>query len=106
LRRRKAGWLKKRVRRDYNHATITRQLILRGASVLDIATLGEGAPDILVGFRGVDRLAEIKNPNTSYGRRGQTDLQKTWGRFWNGRPVGVIRSEADVDTFLAEMEAQ
>lgn len=50
---------KKRV--DKNQADIVNALRAVGASVAVLSAVGRGVPDLLVGFRGVNYLLEVKN---------------------------------------------
>ena len=45
---------------DSNHREIADALRAVGASVVSLAAIGRGVPDLLVGFRGVNYLLEIK----------------------------------------------
>jgi hypothetical protein len=57
-----------------------------GASVLLIFRLKK-CPDLLVGFRGVDQLLEVKPEGED-----ATDEQLAWHRRWQGRPVKVVHN--------------
>ena len=48
-------------RYDANHRTISDALEAVGAMVVDLAVVGDGCPDILVGFRGRWVAMEIKD---------------------------------------------
>jgi hypothetical protein len=76
---------------DANHAVIVAALRQVGASVQDLAKVGQGCPDILVGYRGQNYLMEIKT------NKGKATLpQIAWHTFWQGQVV-VVR---DVDEAL------
>lgn len=81
-----------RGRVDINQPAIVKALEAVGASVLVTSDLGQGLPDLVVGFRLVNYLLEVKNPATSYGRRGLNPLQERWATLWTGSPVRVVRS--------------
>lgn len=70
---------------DANQAAIVADLRKLGATVLHLHTLGNDAPDLLVGFRGVNYLLEVKGPK---GRPSQG--QVTWHDSWLGQ-VAVIK---------------
>lgn len=53
--------MRKRGRLDTNHPEIVAALADIGAKVLSLANMGNGTPDILVGFRGRLFLMEIKS---------------------------------------------
>ncbi len=74
---------------DSNHTEIVDQLFLCGCSVQSLATIGNGCPDILVGYKGYNFVFEIK---TEKGKLNQR--QKDWFHQWDGE-VMVIRSIYD-----------
>lgn len=47
--------------------------------------VGEGCPDILVGWRGVNLLMEIKDGTKPPSKRRLTPDQKRWRLEWNGQ---------------------
>ena len=83
--------MRRNARVDANHSLIVAALRQVGASVQDLAKVGKGCPDILVGYRGQNYLMEIK---TSKGKA--TLPQIAWHTFWQGQVV-VVR---DVDEAL------
>lgn len=74
---------------DANQASIVADLRAIGATVLHLHAVGQGCPDILVGFRGENYLFEIKSPK---GRL--TPGQEGWHSLWWGQ-VAVIRCLED-----------
>ena len=89
--------MRRRGKRDANHGEIKAALQKVGASVLDLADLGDDAPDMLVGFRHLDQLVEVKS-----GKNGLEPGQEKFISEWRGRPVRVVRS---VDEALAAFGA-
>lgn len=79
---------------DANHSIIVATLRQVGASVQDLAKVGQGCPDILVGYRGVNYLMEIK---VTKGKA--TTHQVTWHSEWRGQ-VAVVRSPDDALTVI------
>ena len=70
------------------------------ATVQDLSKVGEGCADILVGFRGVNYLLEIKNPDT----KGKLNmLQKVWHKNWNGQ-VAVVRTVEEAFRAIGAIE--
>lgn len=69
---------------DKNQGEIVDALRSVGASVFDLSRFGRGMPDLIVGFRGKNFLIEVKNPQTSYGRKGLNLIQTRWVDKWNG----------------------
>jgi hypothetical protein len=76
---------------DSNHADIVKALRDVGARVLDLSAIGDGAPDIDVGFRGVDTLMEIKRD----AKAKLKDKQKDFATLWRGKPVVRVNSVSD-----------
>ena len=75
---------------DANQADIVKALRACGASVLELDSVGGDCPDLLVGWRGVDRLMEVKMPDGTL-----SDGQRDFARDWRGAPVVTVRSEAE-----------
>jgi len=82
-------------RLDKNQNQIVEALRSIGASVLSLADLGRGVPDLLVSYNNVLYLLEVKNPGTSYGRHGFNKLQQDWHDKWRGRKPVIVRSPAE-----------
>lgn len=78
---------------DANQAEIVAALRSLGASVISLHDAGSGIPDLLVGFRGVTRLVEVKNPDTK-GKLNERQIH--WHSLWRGDPVVVVYSVDDV----------
>jgi hypothetical protein len=78
---------------DGNHRQIIDDFKQAGAGVLDLHALG-GALDVLVGFRGVFTLFEIKDPSQPVSARKTTKAeQRTIDLFRaKGCPVYVIET--------------
>jgi Holliday junction resolvase len=81
-----------RARRDANHKEIVAALEAVGATVVDLAAVGGGAPDLLVGFRARNFLLEIKNPQRRTrgdNAAGTLDKQAKWREAWRGQAYVV-----------------
>jgi hypothetical protein len=76
--------------KDKNHAALRKIWRTIGGSWLDITPIDGGEPDALVGWRGKDRLVEIKNPERSPSERAPRQDQLDWHRAWKGQPVAVV----------------
>jgi hypothetical protein len=79
--------MRRAARVDANHAAIVAALRRLGCSVLDLSRVGDGCPDLLVGFRGRNYLMELK-----YADGILTTDQHRFLRDWRGRPVLLIHS--------------
>lgn len=77
-------------RRDATHRDIVQTLKDVGASVFDAADMGNGFPDLVVGFRGRTFLLEAK---TAKGKLKPS--QERFAQGWRGEPFVVVRSPAD-----------
>ena len=72
-----------------------------GASVHSLHREGGGCPDLLVGFRGVTLVAEVK---TDDGK--MNDLQSDWHAKWKGGPVAILRTLDDVVCLLLRISTR
>jgi hypothetical protein len=75
------------MRADGNQAEIVAALRRIGVSVLDTHLVGGGCPDLVVGYRCVTRLLELKQPG-----RDLEPHQREWHAAWRGSPVIVART--------------
>lgn len=62
---------------DANQTQIVSALRAAGASVLSLAPIGKGCPDLLAAIRGEMFLIECK-----HGKGKTNDLQKKWHEEW------------------------
>jgi len=92
----------RRTRRDANHAEIVKTLRSVGCSVLDLAAVGGGCPDLLVAgpahSHNETLLIEVKRPGVAGRKRGRVqnatdDKQKTFRDEWRGRVETVASVE-------------
>lgn len=70
--------------RDSNEPDIIAALEAIGASVEQLPG-GNGRPDLLVGYRGVNHLLEVKDPNADSDKRRLNAWQKKWHAGWKGK---------------------
>ena len=77
---------------DRNQAEITAALRTVGASVQSLAAVGNGVPDLLVGFRRATYLLEVKDGKKPPSARELTPDQVTWHMGWIGGPCVVVNS--------------
>lgn len=71
---------------DQNHAEIVKALRAVGCSVLSLAAIGRGAPDLLLGYKGKNVLVEVKRPKGKLN-----DQQQAFRAAWRG-DLCVVRS--------------
>ena len=86
-------------RTDANQAAIVRALRQAGASVCNLASVGGGCPDLLVGFAGHNYLLEIKNLEGH--RLRYTPAERGFMDAWRGHVYVVT----DVPQALAVLDA-
>ncbi len=77
---------------DDNQKSIVRTLRKAGASVLSLAAVGDGCPDLLVHRAGTLYLLEVKDGSKSPSRRALTPLQIDFAKVF---PVNVVRNEEE-----------
>lgn len=80
-------------RTDANQAAIVDALRKIGASVAITASLGDGFPDLVVGYRGVNTLAEVK----ASPRSTLTPDERTFYETWQGSMVYLYSPEQAVE---------
>ena len=81
--------MRRRARVDANQAEIVEALRALGVSVQSLASVGDGCPDLLCGYRGRNILLEVKAP-----KGDTTSDQWTWGARWRGQ-MAIVRSVED-----------
>lgn len=87
--------MRRRARTDRNHADIVAELRARGCSVLLTHQLGGDAPDLIVGYRGVTALVEVKPPGM-VSHKARVARQAAFLHEWRGGPAFVATSTEDV----------
>ena len=84
---------------DKNHPEVVEAFRKLGASVLSLAPLGRGIPDLLVAIGGVTWLIEIKSKKGK-----ENDLQLEWAENWKGARA-VVRDTQGVETVVKLMRS-
>ena len=84
---------------DANQAIITQALRQMGATVQHLHALGQGCPDLLVGWQGVNLLVEIKNGSKPPSKRQLTPDEQEWHDNWRGQ-VAIVESVEDAVRLL------
>ena len=82
---------------DENQVEIVKALRKAGASVTHLHAVGQGCPDLMVGFRGSNYALEVKDGRKPPSARGLTDAQLRWHMLWRGH-VKIVNN---VDEALA-----
>ena len=89
-------------RTDANHTDVVEMFRHMGCSVFSLAGVGDGCPDLLVGYLSVTHLIEIKDGDKSPSRRKLTDDEAEWHASWLGRPVNIVESPAEANELVRE----
>lgn len=87
---------------DRNQAEIVGALRAIGASVQPLHTVGQGCPDLLVGFRGDNLLVEVKDGDLPPSGRKLNERQVEWHGQWRGRVVTVSTVQEAYDALGVE----
>lgn len=77
---------------DANQTEVVKTLRAAGATVQSLATIGNGCPDLLVGYRGVTVLLEVKDGNKAASAQKLTPDQEKWHSNWGGGILAVVNS--------------
>jgi len=82
---------------DTTQAPIVAGLRKVGASVTILSAVGNGCPDLLVGWKGVTFLGECKSPKAIRKTKGDglRKSQREWMEAWRGGPVAVWETLED-----------
>jgi hypothetical protein len=84
---------------DVNQIEIVATLRKIGATVQSLATVGNGCPDLLVGFQGKNYLMEVKDGDKVPSAQKPTKDQLKWHKDWFGT-VHIVRSVKDAIAVL------
>jgi len=87
-------------KKDINHNELVAYLEMNGCFVKDLSGAGFGVPDIIFWLKDKWILAEIKNPNSRYGKKGLNENQKKWAQNWNGGAVYVLKTIEDCKNMI------
>ena len=74
---------------DNNHSEIVKGLRAVGATVRSTAAIGDGFPDLAVGWRGVTYLLEIKDGSKPKSKRTLTPAEQSFHNEWRGAAAVV-----------------
>ena len=91
-----------RARKDSNHTEVVTAFRDLGATVLDTAQLGNGAPDIIVGMSGQTVSIEIKDGAKPPSARKLTPDEVKFHDEWKGW-IEIVYSIDDVVNIVKRM---
>lgn len=89
-----------RGRIDANQGEIVSALRIAGVSVLSLAPMGKGCPDLLCGYHGRNYLLEVKDGSKIPSERKLTTAEADFFGTWQGQ-VCKVESIDDVLGWLA-----
>jgi len=92
--------MKQRARVDKNHPELVACLRKLGCSVLSLAAVGKGCPDLLISYQKQCYLVEVKDTGGTL-RESQKEFMRTWGS-----PVYVVRSKEECVSLLNQLRRQ
>lgn len=84
---------------DDNQGAIVQALRQVGARVQLLHAVGRGCPDLLVGFRGLNVLLEVKDGSKPPSARKLTADEQAWHDDWPGQ-VAVVASADEALTAI------
>lgn len=87
---------------DANQTRIVDALRAGGATVFITSAVGDGFPDLVVGYCGETFLIEVKDGAKAPSRRRLTADQERFHGAWTGGRLFVFESIADVEGFLRD----
>ncbi|MDQ7262239.1 hypothetical protein NM680_10580 [Paracoccus sp. PS-1] len=85
--------MRRAAKADRNQSEIVAALRAVGASVQPLHAVGQGCPDLLVGFRGQCFAIEVKDGLLPPSDRKLTPAQIKWHRDWRGHVAVVLTAE-------------
>lgn len=85
---------------DANQAEIVAALRRVGAMVQSLAAIGQGVPDLLVLWRNVLILMEVKDGSKPLSKRKLTPMEADFYEQWKDGPLFVVESVNDAINVL------
>lgn len=87
--------MRRAARTDANQQAVIDVLRQVGATVHSLASMGQGCPDLLVGFRGCTCLMEVKDGSKPPSETRLTPDQVVWHEQWTGGSLSVVYGPED-----------
>ena len=88
---------------DANQAAIVGALRQAGCKVLHLHTIGRGVPDLLVCYRGLLILVEVKDGGKAASKQKLTPDEQRWHSEWQDAPVYILAHVEDIPAMLARV---
>jgi len=89
--------MRRAARVDANQAAIVAALRAAGATVQHLHQIGQGVPDLLVGYQGQNWLLEVKDSSKPPSKRRLTPDEAAWVASWRGQAAVVSSVEEAID---------
>jgi hypothetical protein len=89
--------MRRAAKTDRNQTEIVEAMRKAGATVQSLAAVGQGVPDLLVGYCNRTALIEVKDGSKPPSARQLTPDQQQWHQNWQGGTLAVV---PDVDAAL------
>lgn len=89
---------------DANQNAVVDYLRALGMSVCILSPMGKGIPDLLVGWRGLNVLLELKDGAKPPSAQELTADERNWHAKWAGQLATVNSAEAAARVVIAEWE--
>jgi hypothetical protein len=80
---------------DNQKELVRRMRLIPNLTVAHIHTIGQGVPDLLVGYRGKNYLFEVKDPTKRPSARKLTEAEEKFHQQWTGT-IHVVMTLDDV----------
>ena len=90
---------------DANQPAIVEALRKCGAFVQSLAAVGNGCPDLLIGYRGRTILLEVKDGSKVPSAQKLTPDQLDWHGGWSGCTLAVVNDIEGALRILKVIEA-
>jgi len=87
---------------DDNQRQIVTALRAAGCTVLSLASIGKGCPDLVVGRGGVNYLLEVKDGQKPPSQRKLTADEQEWVGAWRGQ-VTVVETVEEALAIVVPM---
>ncbi len=82
--------MRRAARVDANQQQVVDAIRAIGATVHSLAALGNGCPDLLVGYNGRTVLMEVKDGRKPPSETRLTDDQVKWHKSWTGSTLAIV----------------
>lgn len=87
---------------DANHRSIVERLEQLGMAVWSSAAQGKGFPDLVVGWRGINGLFEVKNPKMFPSDRKLRPEQIKFFETWKGQ-VAKVETVEEIEAIMQRL---